>query len=172
MVQLFLEKDLEDIIYNSDREELFDRGLNIYGKMFRQLRIGNYGIADLVCVDRIEAKNKSDDDVDLVIKVIELKRDLIDVNTFLQAVRYVSGISSYINKRKPNLKVNYVINLVGLRTDKTGDFCFITDMFVQNHRSALSKNNVISLSIITYDITLDGIFFNRDGGYKLSNEGF
>ena len=38
----FLEKDLEDIIYNASNEQLDKRGLRVRGKRFRQLRIGNY----------------------------------------------------------------------------------------------------------------------------------
>ena len=44
----FLEKDLEQIIFESGRDSLRERGLSISGKLLRQLRIGNYGIADLV----------------------------------------------------------------------------------------------------------------------------
>ena len=48
----FLEKNLEDIIWEASNEKLQERGLNISGKKLRQLRIGNYGIADLVTFDR------------------------------------------------------------------------------------------------------------------------
>ena len=63
----FLEKDLEDIIFEAPREELAKRGLHIEGKMYRQLRIGNYGIADLVTIQRPimipDGKNYYDFDV-------------------------------------------------------------------------------------------------------------
>ena len=48
----FLEKDLEQIIHESGMDQLNERGLPIDGKMFRQMRIGNYGIADLITVTR------------------------------------------------------------------------------------------------------------------------
>ena len=48
----FLEKDLEEIIFETSNKELNERGLFVYGKKYRQLRIGNYGVADLVVVDR------------------------------------------------------------------------------------------------------------------------
>ena len=44
----FFEKDLEEIIYLSDKDKLSDRGLYLNGKLKRQLRIGNYGVADLI----------------------------------------------------------------------------------------------------------------------------
>lgn len=48
----FLEKDLEDIIFNADNESLQSRGLEIRGFKKRQLNIGNYGIADIVTFER------------------------------------------------------------------------------------------------------------------------
>jgi hypothetical protein len=48
----FLEKDLEDIIFDSPNEELRKRGLNIWGKKKRQLNIGNYGRADIITYDK------------------------------------------------------------------------------------------------------------------------
>ena len=44
----FLENDLEEIIYTSGRDVLEQRGLTINGKLLRQVKIGNYGIADLI----------------------------------------------------------------------------------------------------------------------------
>lgn len=44
----FLEKNLEDIIYETNNKYLRERGLFINGIKKRQLRIGNYGIADIV----------------------------------------------------------------------------------------------------------------------------
>ena len=44
----FLEKDLEDIIFETDNDLLFEHGLFIDGQKKRQVRIGNYGIADLI----------------------------------------------------------------------------------------------------------------------------
>jgi len=44
----FLEKDLEEIIFNADMKDLPEKGLHFTGVIKRQLRIGNYGVADLV----------------------------------------------------------------------------------------------------------------------------
>lgn len=44
----FFEKTLEDIIFNTDNELLCEHGLLISGKKLRQVKIGNYGIADLI----------------------------------------------------------------------------------------------------------------------------
>jgi hypothetical protein len=50
----FLEKNLEDIIFETHENKLRDRGLEISGKKLRQLRIGNYGIADMITYTRIK----------------------------------------------------------------------------------------------------------------------
>jgi hypothetical protein len=44
----FLEKDLEEIIFNSCKIKLCNRGLTLPEKIKRQVRIGNYGVADLI----------------------------------------------------------------------------------------------------------------------------
>ena len=53
----FSEKDLEDIIFDASQDfetrgDLIDRGLDLplYGKMYRQVNFGAYGIADLINV--------------------------------------------------------------------------------------------------------------------------
>jgi len=77
------EKELEDIIFNTDNYNLNNRGLNIYGKKKRQLSIGSYGIADLVTC---AIYNKKDGNQMLYIQVIELKKDCIDYKAFSQAI--------------------------------------------------------------------------------------
>lgn len=49
----FLERDLEDIIFNASVDVLNDRGLHSFrhnAHTYKQLQIGNYGIADIVQV--------------------------------------------------------------------------------------------------------------------------
>ena len=82
----FLEKNLEDIIFETDNEKLQERGLDIRGKKFRQLRLSHYGIADIVTVSRIGQS--------LQIDIFELKKDVITVDTLLQALRYIEGIKT------------------------------------------------------------------------------
>lgn len=70
----FLEKDLEDIIweaYQSEygKYELFNKGLAISGKMYRQVNLGDYGILDLMTVS-INPK-------DVIISIYELKKKIL-----------------------------------------------------------------------------------------------
>lgn len=179
----FLEKDLETIIWEASDNDLEDAGLDFYGKRFRQLRIGNYGIADLVTVRReciyseseyIRSGKHKIIDSYLVITVYELKKDKIGVGAFLQAVGYVKGIQSYLKKR--NFE-NFIfrVKLVGSDIDKSGSFCYLPDLINVNipcDEPVYIKGFIEDISFYTYHITLNGLKFNSHYGYNLINEGF
>jgi hypothetical protein len=168
----FLEKDLEQIIFESGRDSLREKGLSIEGKLFRQLRIGNYGIADLVEFTR-PSFYRADRDIFIpgVITVYELKKEHIGIASFLQALNYVKGIQSYLHSKKKEKQ--YIINLVliGRSIDATGSFCFITDMLgIESFCNEPYSNG--SISFITYNYTINGLEFTSESGYRLTNEGF
>jgi hypothetical protein len=97
----FLEKDLEQIIYETPVMELQDRGLDVSGKPYRQLRIGNYGIADLVYVNKEYYINGDLQKLQypvLIINVLEIKKDKIGISSFLQAIKYCQGIKRYLEE--------------------------------------------------------------------------
>ena len=77
----FLEKDLEQIIYESSNKLLREKGLNIRGKKYRQLRIGNYGIADIISVRRYEDC--------LYINIYELKKSKNTAYLFHQLLKNI-----------------------------------------------------------------------------------
>jgi len=56
----FLEKNLETILIETPNELLRNRGLKIYGKKRNQVRLGNYGIADLITLKKAEYSNFGD----------------------------------------------------------------------------------------------------------------
>jgi hypothetical protein len=151
----FLEKNLEDIIYETDNNLLTKRGLFIYGKKKRQVRIGNYGVADIITYYRgITDENEPE----LIINIYELKKDIINIDTFLQALRYYKGICRYLDKRDFYENVRYRLILIG-KTIDPGDFKYLTD-FAYN------------INIFTYSYQFDGIKFTQERGYRLINEGF
>lgn len=170
----FLEKDLEEIIYTADAEDLQERGLFLYKgvKKFRQLRIGKYGIADLVTFQRHYEEYFKNGDVEYssipVITVYELKKDNINVSTFLQAVGYVKGIKQYLEKRR--VKREYIINivLIGRNIDKTSSFSYLSDLIPQSD----SINEINFLECYTYNYKINGLNFKKECGYKLIEEGF
>jgi len=154
----FLEKDLEEIIYNANKEELHKRGLFINGKLFRQLRIGNYGIADLVEVERLSGQ--------LYITVYELKKDKIGISAFLQGLNYVRGIKSYIEKeRGKSISVYFQIVLIGKKIDSNSSFCYLPE-FLINFDGANFLTNY------TYSYSVNGIIFKEESEYDLIDKGF
>lgn len=88
-----LEKDLEDYIYNlsqtrEGRDKMLKDGIDIPCPLYRQVRIGDSGIADLIgfC---LEPKDLNVWDTDnIFVEVMELKKGIINLNTLLQACRY------------------------------------------------------------------------------------
>lgn len=167
----FLEKDLEKIIYEaskykSGRDELCDRGLCINGKMKRQLRIGKYGVADLVTFERIFYNNGKHSTHTIVITVYELKKDKIGISAFLQAIGYLKGIISYLNKRNPRYDIIGNIKLIGRDINTHSTFSYIADLL------PICENDNYFLMNYTYDYDIYGIKFNLKTNYYLKNEGF
>lgn len=169
----FLEKDLEQIIYEADRKELENSGLPIYGTLFKQLRIGNYGIADLVSVDK-EYNYFEDRKIKvnpyLSITVYELKKDKIGIAAFLQAVKYVNGISSFLLQRGFH-NVLFSIALVGSKIDTSGSFCSLPGLILGDEQ--YPEHQLSCLNFYTYSYGINGLKFNSDYCFsKIENEGF
>lgn len=167
----FYENDLEEIIYTADREVLEDRGLFIpNGRLFRQLRIGNYGIADLVSV----SKSKTPDgDAYIDIEVIELKEDKIGLSAFLQAIKYVKGIHSYLSDNRLFDRYKLGMCLIGSSMDVSGTFCYLPDLIGDsNVFSPYNNGNIDLFRVYTYEYKIDGIYFQDQRGFKLDDEGF
>lgn len=151
----FLEKNLEDIIFETENKYLQERGLPIMGAKKRQLLIGNYGIADLVTIQRMPKYGT------VMIRIYELKKDEINWQTFHQAVRYLKGIKQYFEKYDhfEEYNIDYELILVGKKIKENCDFVYISDIGY-------------STKIYTYSYAFDGIKFERHMGYHLTNEGF
>lgn len=164
----FLEVDLEEIIYNTNNDILVDRGLDIYGHKKRQLRIGNYGVADIVTIERpvkfpneLVRKGK--------ITVYELKKDKISVSAFFQALGYLRGITRYLELREFDLlNFDLEICLIGKKVDADSSICYLGDLF-ENYTI---QETTTKISLYEYGYDIDGLSFNTVSGYKLANEGF
>lgn len=168
----FLEMDLEDIIFEAGETKLMERGLYLNGTKKRQLRIGNYGIADLVYYERnhnpIGYQNNNRMVFTSKITVVELKKDFINIEAFLQGIRYVKGIKRYLedNRRLPlsTSNIKYELALIGKDINLRDPFVYLPDV--------LPNNEDFELSLYTYDYGVDGITFELRSGYKLTDEGF
>lgn len=140
----FLERNLEDIIFETDNKKLLERGLPIFGKKFRQVNLGSYGIADLVCFER----NKDQ----ITITVIELKKDCVNLDTLIQALRYVEGIKKYFKLRrfyeKSNIK--YIIRICGSKISNQKEIQLITSNM---------SDDFLLIDSHKYEYGIDGLRF-------------
>lgn len=169
----FLEKDLEQIIYESGSEQLLEKGLYVYGKRKRQLKIGNYGVADMVTIVRPNYNFTFKEAYKGIITVYEFKKDKVSVSTFLQAIRYLKGIQRYLESRGKMELYNYQIVLVGREMDLSSSFSYLTDMISSNlYEVGINDENKFSLDVYTYKYKIDGLEFEREADYKLIEEGF
>jgi hypothetical protein len=165
----FLEKDLEQIIWEADKEVLSEKGLHLDGKLKRQLKIGNYGIADLIHFKRPEYRlidNKRRFVENGLIEIIELKNEKISISAFMQAINYVQGIKRYLEKRnfrEYRYDYTYRITLIGRHLDKNSSICYLPDLICSSE---------FQVEIYTYNYDLNGIQFTNESNYKLSKEGF
>jgi hypothetical protein len=169
----FLENDLEEIIYTSGRDVLEERGLLIEGELRRQVKIGNYGIADLVSISRPtydwDRTGKKSIFIDGIITIYELKKEQIGIAAFLQALTYAKGIKSYLEKRgKENLfQINIV--LIGRNVDTTGGFCYLPSLCKLDNWAI---DNSGTIQFYQYNYSIDGLRFVRRNDYDLTNKGF
>lgn len=167
----FLEKELEQIIWESDNEKLWDKGFPIYGKKFRQLRIGNYGVLDLLTVSRnqyIEHHTRYITFLDIT--VYELKKEKVGISAFLQAIKYCKGIKTYLETRKPNLEFKLHIVLCGKSVDLNSDFIYLPELL--SHDIDIPNGNINSVEVYSFGFNIDGIIFKPHSGYSLTNSGF
>jgi hypothetical protein len=164
----FLERDLEDIIYNASFSDLAKAGLSVIGKRFRQLKIGNYGISDLVT-----ASIMADDYGEKYYKITiyELKLNNIDLNAYLQLVKYATGILSYMRERTElNVVIDFV--LIGKKISQDSPILYFNQL-IHNHLPNEGYSGLGDLNLYTYTYNIDGLkFILTIGYYTLVNEGF
>jgi len=172
----FLEKDLEEIIYTSGRDALDKRGLTINGKLLRQVKIGNYGIADL-----IEFTRPCYDGPDRVwfipgrITIYELKKEQIGIAAFLQSLSYAKGILQYLRHKKKHSQYVIDIVLIGKEVDDKGSFCFLENtLLVKNdyYDKITNLEEKGTIEFYKYQYGIDGLYFQNMSGYDLTNKGF
>lgn len=158
----FLEKNLEDIIYENaiteeGRRKLKERGLPIKGMVFRQLYLGNYGRLDLLTIHNESYINFPDA---LIFDVYELKQGVINIDTLLQAGRYAKGIKRIIATNGYDLHSResiFRIHLIGSEVDLNGDFALLFDC-------------LCNVNLYTYSYNIDGIYFKKQYGFYRTNE--
>lgn len=153
----FLEKSLEDVIYDSandsyQRELLKQHGLPIRGKMYRQLDLGAYGRADLVtfCLG-----NKAFETRTLYVDVYELKRGVLTIEALLQANRYLTALETFFSETKDiceRFLFQGRVILIGSEIENGNDFSRLL--------CHLPSHNIdIEYRFYTYKFCLGGLYF-------------
>lgn len=169
----FLEKDLEQIIFETPNDILEEMGLYLEGKKYRQLSIGNYGRADIIYASRctrLRASKEFPVRPFLHINVLEIKKDTISVSAFLQALRYCKGIKDYFLHRKKSFSCVFTITLIGRQIDFKSDLIYLSEM-VSSDR-IYTYDAIADINFYSYDYGIDGISFKEEWGYGLINKGF
>lgn len=154
-----LEKEIEEMVYQAalnNPTKLIERGFPVYGYPLRQFDLGVYGICDLLFVQK---SYYADGEPYLKFTVVEIKRDLIDTSTLLQASKYAKGIKRYMDlgifSHRP-----YVVEIIllGKRIDTGSNFVYLTDF-------------IDGVSIYTFSLDFEyGMLFERHSGYHSSSE--
>jgi hypothetical protein len=168
----FLEKDLEDIIFNAEKKQLSNKGLYIHGKLLRQVKIGNYGICDLLEYRRPFYSENLEDVFKGQITIFELKQNEINGSTFFQALRYLQGVKSYFEKKGIENNYNYEIILIGRKIKDCDEFVYLPNFLNEEMEGNLDFRPWLRVKLFTYDYDLNGIQFKDCTGYQLRNEGF
>jgi len=178
----FLEKDLEDIIWENLGKEnvrkLYDKGLDLFSIIneinssqdiiesplmkYRQLKIGNYGIADIVLVEKnYDYGFKGEIVPGIDIYIIELKKGKIDLNAIKQTYRYKIGIERYLRQRGiklHNIKIYPVV--IGKKINEDHDWVYMAE-------------SLDNLRVFSYNYAIDGLSFEEETFYyHLIDEGF
>lgn len=148
-----LEKDIEQLIwdgYHKDPATLKDKGLELKGKMFRQVNLLDYGIIDLMVVELVRSASGKSKYIN--IEILELKKDAIDVTAVMQAYRYVTGIQNLFlyEYDLENHMTEISVSVIGNTFNSNGDFPFFVN------------NKSYDLNLYTYSLDFEhGLRFDQ-----------
>jgi hypothetical protein len=162
------EQELENYLFNLYQNPQNDNPLEISGKCFKQVRVGGYGIIDLLCID-VEAgwvgKNGTCPPT-IHIQIIELKKGCIDFNSIGQVSRYKTAIEQYISclpKQRKGIDVLFNIS------------CILVGNHILNGDISYLVKHLDWLSVYFYSLSLDGgvkfkFFYAEDKSCDMPDE--
>ncbi len=149
----FLEKNLENIIFR-ERAFCYHRGLQLdpyQAYTYRQLNLAPYGIADLIEIGR------PDYDGQIRARVIECKRNTLDLTTYGQASRYQNALARIFGCCSGDFVFEKV--LIGQQVDARNDFWAVVA-------------NDPDCSVYTYDYRGDGIHFRKHHAFSAAGKAY
>jgi len=164
----FYESDLEDIIWDCFKtpegvDKLCEKGLHLIkpSRSFRQLRLGNYGIADLVTFDKSHYKIQDEIVAEVTITIYELKKDQIKLDSLVQLCRYMKGVKRYFGARGCQLKYSDIRGVLIGKSLNVDDWVYLTDHIQEK------------IDFYTYEYSIDGMSFeHKNCDFHLIEEGF
>ena len=166
MKKKFLEKNLEEIICDSNREELLIRGLDVKGELRRQFSLGKYGRADIISFEKYnkeEEQNKNS--ADYLATIYELKEGKIDFDTFSQALRYVYGFIIRNKTLCHEVLYQYKIVLIGNKLSDKDEFKSFHELISPKLSSKDDIDKVIGIDLYEYSYGINGINFKKNDYY-------
>ena len=132
------EKELEDCIWDAITKnkynELAKNGfyLDFGATFYRQFNFTPYGVCDL-CSVRFSKDDYSQWHAH--VNIYELKKDTVNEDTFLQAIRYAKAVQmmavewNTFHARKNWINIHINIHLIGKSVKTTNEFIYLTDIF-------------------------------------------
>lgn len=157
-----LEQEIEDIVWGAmveDPDLLTDRGFYCSPNYtyVRQLDLCEYGRADIV---GFRVRRDTDGEKIIDVDIIELKKDKVNIGTFLQGIRYAKGVARKFKHEGLGYRLHFKLTLVGKQIDMDSDFSYIQDIFTD-------------VRVLTYSVDLiHGVKFHDHEGINLIREGF
>lgn len=142
----FLEKNLESIIFN-EPDYCRARGLDLEPyefRTYRQMSLAPFGIPDLIQIGSDPYDNE------IRVRIIECKRNVIDLTTYAQAARYQTALVRILGCCSSNYSFEKV--LIGQRIDPKNDFWHVV-------------NTDPRCRAYTYQYLADGIHFKSYYSY-------
>lgn len=146
------ESKLEDIIFNHLSSKKINKNIQEHFKaedafiVKRQLNLGMYGIPDIIVF------NSPDVSGILSIKIIELKKGVIDKNTIMQALKYKIGFEKYF-KDSDMYRLDISIHLIGNRISNDKTFKILA-------------SEIGEIYIKTYDMDTEKGLFLKDHSHE------
>jgi hypothetical protein len=172
-----MKKDLEQIIFESGRDSLNKRGLVYQGKLYKQFKIGNYGVANLLAhrrpfynpytfLPRKECQKGT-------IEIFIIKNEKISMSAFLDGITMVRGVQRYLDKKNKEHLYDINLTIIGSELDIQSPVCYLSSIIVnQDEFNFVGTPCQVTLKFLTYHVNLDGLKFLEHTEYVLSNEGF
>lgn len=153
------EKELEDYLVD-DCHELGGKKYfhdSITGEMFadevRQLKIGAYGIADIVRLNYHDQRNT------FQVQITELKKGILNKDGLFQICRYKRGLERYVSALKKHKGISFEVEFFGVLC---GSGIELSTDFVY------AAEQVDWLELYTFSICIEhGISFDFQKGFKI-----